>query len=167
TPGESKYDVSLPNEDVEEEQDSCPETELTDEEEELFRLRKYQLQIFFTTKFFPAFEHEIVLREKIKENKKQDAELAGLRKIQAEELARLIAEKEAEEAKRREAAAAEKALAELEESAKTLKGKPRKGALSKKEASGRGLSPKRSLLANKEAPNREPSSEGGPQGSRA
>lgn len=80
---------------------------------------------------------------------------------------RLIAEKEVEEAKKREAAAAEKALAELEESAKTLKGKPRKGALSKKDASGIGPSPKRSLLVNKEAPKREPSSERGPQGSRA
>ncbi|NXS15314.1 RS10B protein, partial [Mystacornis crossleyi] len=160
TPGESKYDVSLPSEDVEEE-DSRPETELTGktvllyEEEELFQLWKCKVEIFFTTKLFPAFEHEIVLREKIKENKKQDAELAGLRKIQAEELARLIAEKEVEEAKRREAAAAEKALAELEESVKTLKGKPKRGALSKKDASGKGSSPKRSLLANKEAPKRE------------
>ncbi|NXB28596.1 RS10B protein, partial [Eulacestoma nigropectus] len=148
TPGESKYDVSLPNEDVKEEQDSCPEKELTDEgreedeEEELFSLWKCQVQTFFTAKFFPAFEHEIVLREKIKENKKQDAELAGLRKIQAEELARLIAEKEVEQVKRQEAAAAEKALAELEESAKTLKGKPRRGALPKKDASVRGPSPK-------------------------
>ncbi|NWY14586.1 RS10B protein, partial [Aphelocoma coerulescens] len=153
TPGESKYDVSLPNEDVKEEQDSCPEKELTDkedkdEQDELLSLWRCQMQTFFTTKFFPAFEHEIVLREKIKEVKKEDAELAGLRKIQAEELARLIAEKE--EAKRREAAAAEKALAELE-SVKTLKGKPRRGALSKKDTSRRGPSPKRSLLANKEA----------------
>ncbi|NWV49933.1 RS10B protein, partial [Daphoenositta chrysoptera] len=172
TSGESKYDVSLPNEDVKEEQDSCPEVELIDaakedkDEEELFSLWKCQVQTFFTTKFFPAFEHEVVLREKRKENKKQDAELAGLRKIQAEELARLIAEKEVEEAKRREAAA-EKAPAELEESAKTLKGKSKRGALSKKDASGRGPSPKRSLLVNKEAPKRHPSSEGGPQGSRA
>ncbi|NXY06922.1 RS10B protein, partial [Pteruthius melanotis] len=175
TPGESKHDASLPSEDVKEEaENSCPEKELTDEakedmdeEEELFNLWKCQVQIFLTTKFFPAFEHEKVLREKIQENKKQDAELAELRKMQAEELARLIAEKEVEEAKRREAAAAEKALAELEESAKTLKGKPRKGTLAKKDAPGRGISPKRSLLANKEAPKREPSSEGGPQGSRA
>ncbi|NXO13506.1 RS10B protein, partial [Oriolus oriolus] len=172
TPGESKYDASLPDEDVKEEQDSCPEKEFIDEakedkddEEGLYSLWKCQVQIFFTTKFFPAFEHEVVLREKKKENKKQDAELAGLRKMQAEELARLIAEKEVEEAKRREAAAAEKA--ELEESAKALKGKPRKGASSKKDAPGRGLSPKRSHLANKEAPKREPSSETGPQGSRA
>ncbi|NXM49825.1 RS10B protein, partial [Gymnorhina tibicen] len=166
TPGESKCAVSLPTEDVEEGEDSCPEMDFTDEEEELFHLWKCQVQIFFTNKFFPAFEHEVVLREKIKENKNEDAELAELRKIQAEELARRIAEKEVEEAKRREAAAAEKALAELE-SAKMLKGKPRKGTLSKKDSSGRGLSSKRSLLANKEAPKREPSSETGPQGSRA
>lgn len=59
-----------------------------DEEDELFSLWSCQVQTFFTTKFFPAFDHEIVLREKIKEIKKEDAELAGLRKIQAEELAR-------------------------------------------------------------------------------
>ncbi|NWW27821.1 RS10B protein, partial [Falcunculus frontatus] len=160
TPGESKCDVSLPNEDVKEEQDSCPENELTDEakqdeEEELLSLWKYQVQTFFTTKFFPAFDHEIVLREKIEENKKQDAELAELRKIQAEELARLIAEKEVEEAKRREAAAAEKALAELE-SVKTLKGRPRRGTLLKKDTSGRGFSPRRSLLVSKEVPRENP-----------
>ncbi|NXS31100.1 RS10B protein, partial [Pomatostomus ruficeps] len=155
TPGESKEDVSLPNKDVKEEQDSSPEKELIDEakedkdeQEEQFSLWIYQVQTFLTTKFFPAFEHEIVLREEIKEIKKQDAELAGLRKIQAEELARLIAEKE-EEAKRREAAAAAaKALAlqsaELEESATTLKEKlPRRGTLAKRDAAGRGLSPRR------------------------
>ncbi|NWW60072.1 RS10B protein, partial [Ifrita kowaldi] len=158
TSGESKYEVSSPSEDVKEEQDSCPEKELADEaeekdeQEELFSLWSCQVQTFFTTKFFPAFEHDIVLREKIKEIKEKDAELAGLRKIQAEELAsRLIAEKEVEEAKRRDATAAEKALAELEESDKTLKEKPKKGASSKKDSSGRGPSPKRSLLANKEA----------------
>ncbi|NXD92261.1 RS10B protein, partial [Chaetorhynchus papuensis] len=157
TSGESKYDVSLPSEDVKEEQDSCPEKELTDEaedkdeEDELLSLWRCQVQTFFTTKFFPAFDHEIVLREKRKEMKKEDAELAGLRKMQAEELARLIEEKEVEAAKRREAAAAEKALAELEESVKGLKGKPRKGALSKKDAAGIGPSPKRSHLVNKEA----------------
>ncbi|NXY62504.1 RS10B protein, partial [Callaeas wilsoni] len=95
TPGESKDDVSLPNKDVKEEQDCCPEKELTDEtkedkdeQEELFSLWMGQVQTFFTTKFFPAFEHEIVLRDKIKKKKKQDAELAGLREIQAEELKR-------------------------------------------------------------------------------
>ncbi|NXB98348.1 RS10B protein, partial [Orthonyx spaldingii] len=164
TPGESKDDVSFPNEDVKQEQDSCPENELTDEakedkdeQEEQFSLWMCQVEIFFTTKFFPAYEHEIVLKEEIKGRKKQDAELAGLRKIQAEELARLIAEKEVEEAGRREAAAAEKALAlqraELEESARRMKDKAgRRGALSKKV-----LTPKRGLSVSKEAPRGESS----------
>ncbi|KAM7038646.1 radial spoke head 10 homolog B isoform 1-T2 [Acridotheres tristis] len=117
TPGESKDDVSLPNEDVKEEQDSCPENELTDEaqedeQKELFSFWICKVETFFTTKFFPAFEHEIVLRDKRKEMKKQDAALAGLRKTQAEELKRLIAEKEVQEkAKRQEAAEAQTALA--------------------------------------------------------
>ncbi|XP_056359745.1 radial spoke head 10 homolog B [Oenanthe melanoleuca] len=125
TPGGSKDDVSLPSEDVKEEQDSLnvkegqeeQEKELTDEakeyeQKEVFSLWIRQVEIFFTTKFFPAFEHEIVLRDKRKEVKKQDAELAELRKIQAEELKRLIAEKEIEEeAKRQEEAEAEEALA--------------------------------------------------------
>lgn len=59
-----------------------------DKDEELFSLWICQVEHFFTTKFFPAFEHEIVLRDKIKEMKKEDAELAVLRKIQAEELER-------------------------------------------------------------------------------
>ncbi|NXO40055.1 RS10B protein, partial [Locustella ochotensis] len=108
TPGENKDDMSLPNKDVQEDQDFYLEKELSDEakdeQKELFSLWMCQVETFFTTKFFPAFEHEKVLRDKIKENKKQDAELAGLRKIQAEELQRLIAEKEVEEANRREAA---------------------------------------------------------------
>lgn len=61
-----------------------------DGEKELFSLWRGQVETFFTTKFFPAFEHERVLSDKIKENKKQDAELAELRKIQAEELARWV-----------------------------------------------------------------------------
>lgn len=48
------------------------------------------METFFTTKFFPAFEHEKVLRDKIKEIKKEEPELAELRKIQAEELARWV-----------------------------------------------------------------------------
>ncbi|NWT20685.1 RS10B protein, partial [Vireo altiloquus] len=125
---------------------------------------KRQVEIFLTTKLFPAFDHGKVLREKIKEIKKQDAELAEQRKMEAEELERLIAEKEAEVVRRREAAAAEKALAE--ENAKMLKGKSKRGALAKKDASGKGPSPKRSHLATKETSKREPSS-GGSQGSRA
>lgn len=61
-----------------------------DEQKELFSLWIRQVEIFFTTKFFPAFEHEKVLKDKIKQNKKEDAELAGLRKIQAEELERWV-----------------------------------------------------------------------------
>ncbi|NWW36316.1 RS10B protein, partial [Panurus biarmicus] len=111
-PGKRK-DVSLPNKDVKKEQDSHPEKELSDEakdkdeQKELFSLWMRQVEIFFTTKFFPAFEHERVLKDKIEENKKQNAELAGLGKIQAEELERLLAEKEVEEAKRRGAAVLE------------------------------------------------------------
>ncbi|NXB69868.1 RS10B protein, partial [Donacobius atricapilla] len=117
TPGENKDDESLSNRDGKEDQDSCLENEWSDEtkedkddRKERLTLWMCQVETFFTTKLFPAFEHEKVLRDKIEENKKQDAELAGLRKIQAEELQRLIAEKEAEEAKRREAAVLEASL---------------------------------------------------------
>ncbi|RLW01430.1 hypothetical protein DV515_00007895 [Chloebia gouldiae] len=158
TPGESKDDVSLPKKDVKEEQDSCPENELIDEgkedkdeQKELFSFWMCQVETFFTTKFFPAFEHEIALRDKMKEKKKQDAELAGLRKIQAEELERLIAEKEAEEAKRQEAAVLQGSV------------EPRKRSSS----SWKTLLPRRSLQLKK-APKREPSpKKRGSQGSRA
>uniref|UniRef100_A0A663NAR9 Radial spoke head 10 homolog B2 n=1 Tax=Athene cunicularia TaxID=194338 RepID=A0A663NAR9_ATHCN len=70
-----------------------------------FSLWMCQVQIFFTTKLLPAYQHEKVLREKIKENRIRDAELAELRKIKDEELA-----EEAEEAKSQEAAATEKAF---------------------------------------------------------
>uniref|UniRef100_A0A8D0EWA7 R10B2 protein n=1 Tax=Strix occidentalis caurina TaxID=311401 RepID=A0A8D0EWA7_STROC len=56
------------------------------EQDEEFCLWMCQVQIFFTTKLFPAYQHEKVLREKIKENRIQDAELAELRKIKDEEL---------------------------------------------------------------------------------
>ncbi|CAN8191909.1 unnamed protein product [Coccothraustes coccothraustes] len=127
TPGESKDDVSLPNKDAKEEQDSCPEKELIDDAKEekedkdeqkaLFSFWMRQVEIFLTTKLFPAFEHEIVLRDKIKEKKTQDAELAELRKIQAEELERLIAEKEEEEEARRQEAAALQEIVKLGERA--------------------------------------------------
>ncbi|NWX15889.1 R10B2 protein, partial [Aegotheles bennettii] len=81
------------------------------EQDEAFSLWKCQMQIFFTTKLFPAYDHEKVLREKIKENQIRDAELAELRKAKDEELEKLIAEKRAEEAKMQEAAAAEKTFA--------------------------------------------------------
>ncbi|XP_010129406.1 PREDICTED: radial spoke head 10 homolog B-like [Buceros rhinoceros silvestris] len=75
-------------------------------EQDEFSLRMGQVHIFFTTKLFPAYQHEKVLKEKIKENRIWDAELAELRKIKDEELAKLIAGREAEEAKRLEAAMA-------------------------------------------------------------
>ncbi|XP_010078645.1 PREDICTED: radial spoke head 10 homolog B2-like [Pterocles gutturalis] len=97
--------------DAEKEQDFCPAKELTDkskeaktEQDKEFSLWRCQVQIFFTNKLFPAYHHEKVLREKIKENRIRDAEFAELRKIKDEELAKLIAEREAEEAKRQEAA---------------------------------------------------------------
>ncbi|KAM6320492.1 radial spoke head 10 homolog B [Podargus strigoides] len=99
--------------DGEKEQDFCPAKELTDEPEEAkteqdeeFHLWMFQVQTFFTTKLFPAYEHEKMLRKKTKENRIRDAELAELRKIKDEELAKLIAGREGEEAKRQEAAAA-------------------------------------------------------------
>ncbi|NXX37813.1 R10B2 protein, partial [Tricholaema leucomelas] len=58
------------------------------EQEEEVSLRMRQVQIFFTTKLFPAYQHEKVLRDKIKENRIRDAEVAELRKIKDEELAR-------------------------------------------------------------------------------
>ncbi|NXV70953.1 RS10B protein, partial [Atlantisia rogersi] len=79
--------------------------EAKNEQDEEFSLWMCQVQIFFT-KLFAAYQHEKVLREKIKENRIQDAEIAELRKIKDEELAQLIAEREAEEAKRQEAASA-------------------------------------------------------------
>ncbi|XP_036248066.1 radial spoke head 10 homolog B-like isoform X1 [Molothrus ater] len=149
TPGESKDDVSLPNKDVKEEQDSCPEKELIDEakedkdeQKELCSFRMWQVEIFFTTKLFPAFEREIVLRDKIKEKKNQDAELAELRKIQAEELERLIAEKEEEEEARKQEAAALQESVRLREQASS---------------SWETLLSWRSLQLKKEASKREPS----------
>uniref|UniRef100_A0A663NB36 Radial spoke head 10 homolog B2 n=1 Tax=Athene cunicularia TaxID=194338 RepID=A0A663NB36_ATHCN len=58
----------------------------TTEQDEEFSLWMCQVQIFFTTKLLPAYQHEKVLREKIKENRIRDAELAELRKIKDEEL---------------------------------------------------------------------------------
>ncbi|XP_066053860.1 radial spoke head 10 homolog B-like [Chamaea fasciata] len=147
------------NNDVKEDQDSCLEKESSDEakedeQKELFSLWICQVETFFTTKFFPAFEHEKVLREKIKENKKEDAELAELRKSQAEELARLIAEKE-EEAKRREAALFEE------------KAKAKKQTSEKYTTWERVLSRVRPQL-KQEAQTRElPPKKTGPEGSRA
>ncbi|NXT17027.1 RS10B protein, partial [Prunella fulvescens] len=111
-----------------------------------------QVETFLTTKLFPAFEHETVLRKKIIEQKKQEAELAKLRVIQAAELDRLIAEKEVEEAERREATALQGSV------------KPRKRALSFWER----LLYWRGLQLKKEAHKRKPSAkERGSQSSRA
>ncbi|NWZ69556.1 RS10B protein, partial [Acrocephalus arundinaceus] len=161
TPGENKDEVPLPNKDVKEDQDSYLEKELSDEakedkdeQKELFSLWISQVETFFTTKFFPAFEYEKVLRDKIKENKKQDAELAEMRKIQAEELERLIAAKEEEEAKRREEALLE--MAKLRRQA------------SKKDTSWRKAFSRMALFLKKEGPKRETSpKKSGPEGSRA
>ncbi|NWR73452.1 R10B2 protein, partial [Centropus unirufus] len=62
-----------------------PEADKTELDEE-FSLRVHQVRMFFTTKLFPAYQHEKVLREKIKENRIQDAELAELRRLKDEEL---------------------------------------------------------------------------------
>ncbi|XP_068278422.1 radial spoke head 10 homolog B-like [Nyctibius grandis] len=140
--GDIKGVSSLFSLDAEKEQDVCSAKKLTDEPEaakteqdEEFSLWMCQVQIFFTTKFFPAYQHEKVLREKIKENQIQDAELAELRKIKDEELAKFIAEREAEEAKKQEAAAAAKAsdsqsadLKELEKSVTQLVPPPKEKA---------------------------------------
>ncbi|XP_065540437.1 radial spoke head 10 homolog B isoform X2 [Lathamus discolor] len=98
--------------DAEKEQDTCPGKELTGESKEdrtkqdELSLLLCQVQIFFTTKLFPAYQHEKVLWEKIRENRIRDAELAELRKIKDEELAKITAGRE--EAKKQEAAAATK-----------------------------------------------------------
>lgn len=63
-------------------------TKETRTEQEEFSLWMGQVNIFFTTKLFPAYQHEKVLKEKIKENRIWDAELAELRKIKDEELAK-------------------------------------------------------------------------------
>ncbi|KFW07187.1 Radial spoke head 10 B, partial [Eurypyga helias] len=127
THGDAEDVPSLFSWDAETEQDFCPAKEVTDEpkeakktQDEEFSLWMCQVQIFFTTKFFPAYQHEKVLREKIKENRIRDAALAELRRIKDEELAKLTAGREAEEAKRQEAAAAEKTLDSKSEDFKAL-----------------------------------------------
>ncbi|NXJ08347.1 R10B2 protein, partial [Odontophorus gujanensis] len=60
---------------------------------------KYQVQIFFTKNLFPAYHHEKVLKEKIKENQIRNAELAELRRRKDEEIA-----KEVEDAEKQKAA---------------------------------------------------------------
>ncbi|XP_062444682.1 radial spoke head 10 homolog B-like isoform X1 [Rhea pennata] len=99
----------------------CPGKELTgkldkNEQNQELRLQLCQVQVFFMSKFFPAYQHEQVLKEKIKENQTRDAEIAELRKLKDEELAKLVARRGAEEAKRQEGTA-EKASSELKSAA--------------------------------------------------
>ncbi|XP_035404649.1 radial spoke head 10 homolog B-like isoform X4 [Cygnus atratus] len=140
--GEVKDVWSLSSWDTAKGQDLCPAMELTDKleaktvKDEEFGRWMYQVQIFFINNFFPAYHHEKALREKIKENQIQDAELAELRKMKDEELAKLIAEREAEEAKRQEEATVEKgsfesnntAIKELEEPVPQLVPPPKEEA---------------------------------------
>ncbi|NWU78963.1 R10B2 protein, partial [Onychorhynchus coronatus] len=66
------------------------ETELCTktEQDEEFCLWMCQVEIFFTTKLFPAYQQEKVLRQKVEEKQKEDVELAELRKIKDVELAK-------------------------------------------------------------------------------
>ncbi|XP_069725948.1 radial spoke head 10 homolog B2-like [Phaenicophaeus curvirostris] len=130
--------------DAEKEEDFCPAKELTDEPEaaktehnEEFSLQLCKVQVFLATKLFPAYQREKVLREKIKENRIRDAELAALRKIKDEELAKLFAEK-AEEAKRREA----KKLLEAESAAVTELQKPVPASAVPSKERARSVAPK-------------------------
>nr|XP_013806363.1 PREDICTED: radial spoke head 10 homolog B2-like [Apteryx mantelli mantelli] len=117
--GDVKDTQSLFSWDTEKGQGFCPAKELAEkledknEQNEELGLQLCQVQIFFMSKFFPAYQHEQVLKEKIKENQIRDAEIAELRKLKDEELAKLAAGREAEEAKRQEAAE-EKASSEIE-----------------------------------------------------
>ncbi|XP_030433174.1 radial spoke head 10 homolog B2-like isoform X1 [Gopherus evgoodei] len=77
------------------------------EQKEKLSLWLNQMYIFFVNKFFPAYKHAQVVKENVEENRKRDAELAVQLKI--EEEAKLIAIRKAEEAKKQEEAAAEKA----------------------------------------------------------
>ncbi|XP_032559296.1 radial spoke head 10 homolog B-like isoform X2 [Chiroxiphia lanceolata] len=156
---DSKDDLSLSSWDAGKEPDSSPAKELGDEakedkteQDEKFCLWMYQVEIFFTTKLFPAYQQEKVLRQKVEEKQKEDVELAELRKIKDMELAKLIAEREAEEVRRQEAAAAEKAGASQSADAEEPEDpvpqevSPRKGSrarLSKGEAQKGGPSPKK------------------------
>ncbi|KAI6076468.1 Radial spoke head 10-like protein B2 isoform X4 [Aix galericulata] len=121
--GEVKAVCSLSSWDTDKGQDLFPAVELTDKleaktgKDEEFGQWMYQVQIFFIKNFFPAYHHEKALREKIKENRIQDAELAELRNMKDEELAKLIAEREAEEAKRQEEATVEKESSEFKNTA--------------------------------------------------
>ncbi|NXD09116.1 R10B2 protein, partial [Nothocercus nigrocapillus] len=58
------------------------------EQNEELGLQLCQMQIFFICNLFPAYQHEQMLKEKIKENQIRDAEIAELRKLKDEELAK-------------------------------------------------------------------------------
>ncbi|XP_015732109.1 radial spoke head 10 homolog B2 isoform X2 [Coturnix japonica] len=108
----------LPSWDTEEEQDFSPASEWINEleaqtgKDEEFDWWMYQVEIFFTNKLFPAYEHEKALKAKIKENQIRNAELAELRRRKDEEMAKLLAEREAEDAKKQKEAAEGKASLE-------------------------------------------------------
>ncbi|XP_027539194.1 radial spoke head 10 homolog B2-like isoform X2 [Neopelma chrysocephalum] len=169
---DSEDDPSLSSWDAGKEPDSSPAKELGDEakedkteQHEEFCLWMYQVEIFFTTKLFPAYQQEKVLRQKVGEKQKEDVELAELRKIKDVELAKLIAEREAEEVRRQEAAAAEQARASLSADTEASEDpvpqevSPRKGSrarLSKGEAQKKDAHRKDSSQ-NKEAQKKAPS----------
>ncbi|XP_054849057.1 radial spoke head 10 homolog B-like [Eublepharis macularius] len=76
-----------------------------------------RIYIFFVSNFFANYKHLQVVKETILDNRVQEAELAERRRIEEEEEeARLYAMWEAEEARKLEEAAAEKAALEHEES---------------------------------------------------
>ncbi|XP_044289551.1 radial spoke head 10 homolog B-like [Varanus komodoensis] len=103
---------------------SAPMKELADKLQEAKNSQKdklslwmSQIYIFFVNKFFNSYKHLQVVQETVLDNRVREAELCELKKIQEEEdEAKLNALREAEEARKMEEAAAEKAALELEES---------------------------------------------------
>ncbi|XP_026560387.1 radial spoke head 10 homolog B2 [Pseudonaja textilis] len=98
--------------------DSFPEKLEKEKNKEKDKLNLWmsQMYIFFVKKFFASYKNWQVVNETIVDNRAREAELLILRKKQEEEEeAKLKALKEAEEARKLEEAAAEKAALELEE----------------------------------------------------
>ncbi|NWT04985.1 R10B2 protein, partial [Mionectes macconnelli] len=58
------------------------------EQDEEYCLWMCQVETFFTTKLFPAYQQEKVLRQKVEEKQKENVELAELRKVKDAELAK-------------------------------------------------------------------------------
>ncbi|XP_058013580.1 radial spoke head 10 homolog B-like [Ahaetulla prasina] len=86
------------------------------EEKDKLNLWMSQMYIFFVKKFFASYRDLQLVNKTIVENRAREVELLILRKKQEEEEeAKLKALKEAEEARKLEEAAAEKAALELEE----------------------------------------------------